>query len=98
MPTRRTRKPNDHLPPSRDLPLAGYIEIASWCAASRAAVTVWRKRYPDFPLPVAELKIGPVWWWPEMARWLDDTGRPYDTSRPVTSEERGFSRKLPPAD
>ncbi len=96
MPNRK--KATQHLPPDRPLPLAGYIEISSWCATSRAAVTIWRKRYEDFPKPVMELKIGPVWWWPEVARWLDDTGRTYDTSLPVASEERGFSRKLPPAD
>jgi len=35
----------------------------------------WRGRYPDFPEPVATLKAGLVWAWPDVAAWAKKTGR-----------------------
>ncbi len=66
---------------TESMPLAGYYEIAAWAGVKRPVVSTWRKRHPDFPQPVAELTTGPVWWWPDVAYWLDLTGREYDTSR-----------------
>ena len=57
------------------MPLVGYIEIAQRAGVHRAVVTVWRRRHEDFPAPVAELKVGPVWWWPDVEKWLTRTGR-----------------------
>lgn len=55
--------------------LAGLIEIAMRAGVRRPVVTTWRERHLDFPAPVAELKIGPIFWWPDVERWLKDTGR-----------------------
>ncbi len=35
----------------------------------------WRRRYPDFPQPVAQLKQALIWNWPEVERWARKTGR-----------------------
>jgi hypothetical protein len=60
-------------------PLVGYLEIAARAGVVRPVVTMWRKRHVEtFPTPVAELEVGPVWYWPEIATWLDQTGRGYD--------------------
>src|SRR5207244_4361242 len=47
------------------LPLVGLIEIARRSGVRRGVVTDWRRLHPDFPSPVAQLKIGPVFWWPD---------------------------------
>jgi hypothetical protein len=57
------------------MPLVGLIEICMRAAVQRPVVTMWRKRHDDFPTPVAELTVGPVFWWPEVERWLAATGR-----------------------
>jgi hypothetical protein len=60
-------------------PLVGYIEIAARAGVQRPVVTTWRKRHSEsFPTPVAEIEVGPVWYWPDVAQWLDQTGRLYD--------------------
>lgn len=79
---------------ARPWPLCGYLEIAARAAVKRPVVTNWRKRYPEFPQPVAVLATGPVWWWPEVAQWLDQTGRVYDADRQVADLER--RRGVPP--
>ena len=38
-------------------------------------VHTWRRRYPDFPPPVAELRIGLVWAWPDVEAWANATGQ-----------------------
>ncbi len=60
------------------LPLVGYIEIAKRAGVRRPVVTQWRGRFEDFPEPVADLQTGPVWWWPDVEKWLKMTGREYD--------------------
>ena len=62
----------------RPLPLVGPTEIAQRAGVRKPAVPGWRGRYPDFPQPVAELRTGPVFWWPEVYAWLVLTGRPVD--------------------
>jgi hypothetical protein len=49
-------------------------------AATAGRVHDWRRRYPDFPQPVAKLHMGLVWYWPEVERWARRTGR-LQTSR-----------------
>jgi hypothetical protein len=43
--------------------------------AQPQTVHLWRRRYPDFPEPVAELTRVLVWHWPDVARWARATGR-----------------------
>lgn len=56
--------------------LVGAAEIAQRCGVKRPQVVHdWRRRYPDFPEPVAQLRQALVWNWPEVERWAKDTGR-----------------------
>ena len=40
--------------------LIGVFEIAEMANVSASAVANWRKRFPDFPAPLAELKSGEI--------------------------------------
>lgn len=56
--------------------LVGATEIAERCHLRQAqTVHSWRRRYPEFPEPVAKLKQALVWYWPEVARWARRTRR-----------------------
>lgn len=56
--------------------LVGAAEIAERLGAARPQVVhEWRRRYPDFPQPVASLKQALVWNWPDVERWARATGR-----------------------
>jgi hypothetical protein len=56
--------------------LIGAAEIAERLGVSHPeTVHAWRRRYPDFPHPVAQLRQALVWHWPDVARWARRTGR-----------------------
>ncbi|QXC60555.1 hypothetical protein KSP35_19875 [Aquihabitans sp. G128] len=56
--------------------LVGSKEIADRLGLSHTeSVHTWRRRYPDFPQPIAELQVGLIWNWPEVASWAEATGR-----------------------
>jgi len=50
--------------------LIGVYEIAEMANVSASAVANWRKRFPDFPAPLAELKSGPVFGEAQVKLWL----------------------------
>ena len=50
--------------------LIGIYEVAEMANVSPSAVANWRKRFPDFPQPLAELKSGPVFGESEVKLWL----------------------------
>jgi Z1 domain len=50
--------------------LIGVFEIAERANVSPSAVANWRKRFPDFPVPLAELKSGPVFSESQVKLWL----------------------------
>src|SRR6266481_4924677 len=50
--------------------LIGVYEIAELANVSPSAVANWRKRFPDFPSPLAELKSGPVFGESSIKIWL----------------------------
>ena len=50
--------------------LIGIYEIAEMANVSASAVANWRKRFPDFPAPLAELKSGPVFGEAQIKLWL----------------------------
>lgn len=61
--------------------LIGIYEIAELAGVSTSAVANWRKRFPDFPAPLAELKSGPVFGESQIKLWLarrDQTGQAAD--------------------
>lgn len=56
--------------------LVGAKDIASRLGVKRAQVVhEWRRRYPGFPDPVAEIGGGLIWLWPEVLEWARRTGR-----------------------
>lgn len=50
--------------------LIGIYEIAEMANVSPSAVANWRKRFSDFPAPLAELKSGPVFGEAQIKLWL----------------------------
>jgi chromosome partitioning protein len=52
--------------------LVGIYEIASLCNVSGQAVINWRKREPDFPKAIAELRMGPVFDKDLVLAWLKE--------------------------
>jgi Z1 domain/Type III restriction enzyme, res subunit len=50
--------------------LIGIYEIAEIANVSPSAVANWRKRFPDFPAPIVELKSGPVFGENQVKLWL----------------------------
>lgn len=66
---------------SDPMPLVGLTEIAMRAGVQKPVVAMWRKRHDhSFPLPVAELHTGAVWWWPDVEHWLRTTGRQTDAN------------------
>lgn len=63
------------VPPINPGDLVGAAEIAQRLSIGRSVVGSWRRRYPDFPAPVAELMMGNVWAWPDVEAWARATGR-----------------------
>ncbi len=50
--------------------LVGAAEIAERLADGHVqTVHSWRRRYPDFPAPVAQLRQAMVWSWPDVEAW-----------------------------
>lgn len=63
--------------------LVGAAEIAERLGVQRPTVVHdWRRRHPDFPEPVARLKAGLVWAWPDVEKWARATGRPVREETP----------------
>lgn len=56
--------------------LVGAAEIAERLGlAHRESVHTYRRRYSDFPEPVANLRQALVWDWSEVETWARNTGR-----------------------
>jgi hypothetical protein len=56
--------------------LVGAAEIAQRLGVARPNVVHdWRRRYRDFPEPIARLRQAFVWNWPDVHRWARRTGR-----------------------
>ena len=56
--------------------LVGAHEIAERLDVSRPQVVhVWRKRYDDFPEPIATLRSALIWNWTEVKAWAQASGR-----------------------
>ncbi len=50
--------------------LLGLYEIADLANVNPSAVANWRRRFSDFPTPIAELKSGPVFHEAQVRHWL----------------------------
>lgn len=55
--------------------LVGINEIAAMAGVTSQAVTNWRSRSADFPLPLSELASGPVFRKPQVRAWLKRNNR-----------------------
>ena len=56
--------------------LVGAHEIAQRLGVARPQVVhEWRRRHPDFPMPIANLVRAMIWDWNEVEKWADSTGR-----------------------
>lgn len=55
--------------------LAGLAEVASLAGVSRQRASQLSK-HPDFPKPVAELAMGPVWREADVQKFLDTPRKP----------------------
>lgn len=59
--------------------LVGLAELAQRAGTSTGYIRVLRRRHADFPAPVVELAMGPVWSWATVEAWLAQrrpNGRP----------------------
>ena len=56
--------------------LVGAAEIADRLGMKRPhLIHDWRRRHPEFPVPVLELKGTLIWDWQEVEAWAKRTGR-----------------------
>jgi hypothetical protein len=56
--------------------LVGTAEVADrFGLAHPESVHAWRRRYADFPEPLAVVSSVHVWSWPDVKRWAKRTGR-----------------------
>jgi transposase-like protein len=56
--------------------LVGAAEIAGRLGiAQPQTVHSWRRRYEDFPEPIAQLQTALIWAWPDVRAWARRTGR-----------------------
>jgi len=78
------RVQQEYVVPSRKVnvdDLVGAAEIADRLGlAQPQTVHAWRRRYADFPEPVARLKNALIWSWPDVERWAALTGRTASTA------------------
>lgn len=53
--------------------LVGMAEIAEMVEGgiSTQAILNWRNRYPSFPKPIVVLRMGPIFYRPDIQKWLD---------------------------
>ncbi|MFI1708159.1 N-6 DNA methylase [Streptomyces griseoruber] len=58
-------------------------EIARLAGVTRAAVSNWRRRHPDFPRPAAGTATSPLFALTEVQQWLDQQGKGRETSAEV---------------
>ena len=56
--------------------LVGAAEIADRLGLAQSqTVHSWRRRYSDFPAPIAKLRTALIWAWPDVEQWARRTGR-----------------------
>ena len=48
----------------------GVAELAERAGVKPDTVLKWRMRHEDFPKPFDELKMGPLWFWPDVEPWV----------------------------
>ncbi|NES28146.1 N-6 DNA methylase [Micromonospora terminaliae] len=66
--------------PDRDGATVASSDIARLAGVGRAAVSNWRRRFADFPEPVAGSSASPLYALPDVEDWLTRHGKPYDVT------------------
>lgn len=65
--------------------LVGRAEIARRAGIKERTVDSWRRRHSEFPEPLTHVSGTPLWLWPDVAAWIENTshepGRP--SSAPI---------------
>ncbi|WP_433758012.1 N-6 DNA methylase [Nocardia sp. CA-135398] len=64
-------------------PLVSLVDISELAGVTRAAVSNWRRRYPDFPDRIEGTALAPLFSLSEVKEWLRRTGRGRDVSDEV---------------
>jgi hypothetical protein len=54
--------------------IGGGAEIAAACGVTRAVVSMWQKRYADFPAPVLDLAAGRFYRMSAVREWGQGRG------------------------
>lgn len=82
--------------------LVGVAEIAERVHLSKQAVSGWyRNGLSHMPEPTLVLKMGALWEWPTIVRWLNETGRDHYLTfegERITAEERISNWSLRPTE
>ena len=65
---------------SQDTATVSAVDIARLVDVGRAAVSNWRRRYPDFPKPVGGTASSPLFALPEIEDWLRRNGKKFRVS------------------
>lgn len=55
---------------AKNLDMVGPAKIAERVGVSRTLVNKWRERFEDFPQPLVELTMGPLWRWGDVDSWI----------------------------
>lgn len=50
--------------------LVGVNEIADRAGVKPNTVVTWRRRHPNFPVPITTLAIGDIWIWADVEPWV----------------------------
>ncbi|MGI5326676.1 N-6 DNA methylase [Actinomadura nitritigenes] len=66
-----------------EVALVPPAEIARMAGVTRAAVSNWRRRHPDFPEAAAGTASAPLFALPDVRRWLDRQGKGRDVADEV---------------
>ena len=67
------------------MPLVSITEIAQRAGVQKPVICVWRNRHEDFPDSVADLRVGSIYWWPDVEKGLLRHGR--NTNETLTVEQ-----------
>ncbi len=63
------------------------VGIARLAGVGRAAVSNWRRRYPDFPAPVGGTENSPLFDLAEVKEWLRKTNKLAEKETPEAAVE-----------
>lgn len=55
--------------------IVGTAEIADLASVTAGAVSNWLRRWADFPKPLADLAMGPIFDKAEVLTWLREKGK-----------------------